>query len=228
MARNIAFIIAAVVIIGTGVLHGHRMNRWGEDGALTEAAARLDRIPMTIGDWKGVDREIDDREVMRAEASRIFARDYVNEKEGGAISVLVVCGRPGPVAVHTPEVCFQGAGRVQRDAKVKVVPTLNEESETPQEVEFWTADFFRPADIIPTFQRVFWTWSHDGQWQAPDNPRATFMWNNKLYKVYLVRSVSSMEESEEESRDLAIEFAEQLFPALDKALFSDTPAQPSK
>lgn len=227
MARTIAIISAAVIIIGTGVLHGYRSNRWGEDVVLTEAVARMDQIPQRIGDWVGTDHEILEEQVKAAEASRVLARNYVNEKDGRAVSLWVVCGRPGPVAVHTPDICFVGSGQVQKDEQQKYAPTLNKDSQSPLDVEFWTADFFRPKDLVPRFQRVFWSWSKDGEWEAPQNPRSEFMWNNKLYKIYIIRTVPPNEELEEGELDPAIQFGELLVPELNKALFGDSPSQAS-
>lgn len=223
MTRIISFAVAAAIIIGTGVLHGHRTNRWGIDQVLEDATARLDHVPTKIGNWNGTDQDVGSSVLGRAEANRILARNYVNEKTGAKISTLIVCGRPGPVAVHTPDICFQGAGRKMMNNPEQMTAALNEKTENSQSVQFMTADFHRPEDAIPLRQRVHWTWSADGNWIAPkSNARGEFMWQSKLYKLYIVRTVTPDEGSEDEDAvDPSIAFAELFIPALDKALFGE-------
>ncbi len=221
MARIISCVVALVIIIGTGILHGNGTGRWGAAEALVRASERLDRIPQNIGDWVGHDREVDPEEVAKAQAERIFARDFVNQKTRMAISVLIVCGRPGTVSVHTPDICFQGQGRIMMNAAPQTVSVdLSGGVGTPLMAEFQTADFHRPDSANRQQQRVYWTWSADGDWTAPSDPRVAFFWNNTLYKLYIVRGVSPLEELDPEELDPSLKFAEQLIPVLDKALFA--------
>lgn len=228
MVRIISLVIALAIIIGTGVVHGNYAGRWGAADALILAAKKIDNIPMDFGDWKGRDRKIDPEDTKRAQAERIFAREYVNEKTRMAMSVLIVCGRPGTVSVHTPDICFQGQGRIMMSAVPETVTVdLGDESGKPLLEEFQTADFHRPDAANREQQRVYWTWSTDGTWVAPSNPRVEFIWNNTLYKLYIVRSVSPLEELKEGELDPSLQFAEQLIPVLNKALF-DLPSGETK
>ena len=64
-------------------------------------------------------------------------------------SVLLVCGRPGPVSVHTPDVCYAGVGYAMENPPVLYQPP----SATPSG-EFWMADFVQQKSTIPTHLRM--------------------------------------------------------------------------
>ena len=141
MVRIILLVIALAIVIGTGVLHGNGTGRWGATEALVQATNNLDNIPMEFGDWQGHDREIDPEDTKRAQAERIFSRVYVNQKTRMSMSVLIVCGRPGTVSVHTPDICFQGQGRIMMSATPETITVdLGDESGKPLVEEFLESD----------------------------------------------------------------------------------------
>src|SRR5262245_13740506 len=111
MSRLVAVIVVFVAVVGSGAAAGLWTGRWGSTQALREAAARLDRVPLTLGDaWDGHPGELSDREIRIAELEGYLQRRYVHRRTGNIVSVLLVCGRPGPISVHVPEVCYAGAG----------------------------------------------------------------------------------------------------------------------
>src|SRR5438309_2297576 len=97
-------------ILSAGIVPGLWAGRWGSTTELDEVGSRLSRVPMTVGEWTGRDLEVTARERAVAQASGLLHRRYVSSRTGGAITIMLVCGRPGPVAVHTPEVCFRSSG----------------------------------------------------------------------------------------------------------------------
>ena len=50
------------------------------------------------------------RTMARAGIKGCVYRRYRNPRTGESVSVLLVCGRGGPISVHTPDVCYAGAG----------------------------------------------------------------------------------------------------------------------
>ena len=74
------------------------------------AVSKLDRVPMVIGEWKGRPETVDSRDRIAAGLNGLVMRHYENSRTGGTTTLVLVCGRPGPVAVHTPEICYPGAG----------------------------------------------------------------------------------------------------------------------
>jgi hypothetical protein len=63
---------------------------------------------------------------------------------------------------------------------------------------------------------AFWAWTTDGRWQAPNYPRWTYGRYPALYKVYIIRRVSSKSGSPEEelkqARDFMIELDKAIRP----------------
>src|SRR5687768_3625371 len=111
MARTFSAWIATLLILGAGLAGGLWTNRWAVSAELETAVTRLGDLPPTIGDWEGQKVEaLDARQLEIGEIAGHAVRQYKHRRNGQVISVLVVCGRPGPIAVHTPEVCFSGGG----------------------------------------------------------------------------------------------------------------------
>src|SRR5438105_7726947 len=100
MSRVCPLLTVFAVVASSGALHGVRTNRWAPSGALERATARLADLPMTVGDWDGQADELDARQAALAEVSGSVLRRYVNRRTGAVVSVLLVCGRPGPVSLH--------------------------------------------------------------------------------------------------------------------------------
>src|SRR5437879_3988680 len=98
-----------VLVLAAGLVHGLWTNRWSDNADLEAAAARLADIPRDVDGWKGHDQEIDHQRIARAEAAGYLARTYTGPS-GQKVSVVVLCGRFGPLAVHTPDICYGGAG----------------------------------------------------------------------------------------------------------------------
>jgi hypothetical protein len=192
------------------VVHGLWTDRWrtGEEPAAW--AARLADVPRTIGDWQGQDVPVDARSLQVAEVSGCLARTYVDRRTGAAVEVVLVCGRPGPIAVHTPDVCLRGSGHSLVAAPVKY-------GAAP--AEFWTARFRKAEAATPTYLRIFWAWNAGGGWQASASPRLDFARHPALYKLYVVRVQAGPEESLD--RDPCTGFLPLLLPELGRALFAE-------
>ena len=105
-SRSIPAVIAMTIIVATALIHGFRVNRWGVSRELELASARIGRVSMTIGNWKGRPATVDRRVMIAADLDGFLLRTYENEVTGDRVTLMLVCGRPGAVSVHTPEVCY--------------------------------------------------------------------------------------------------------------------------
>jgi hypothetical protein len=212
MLRILVIVTAGGLVIGPALLQGLWTGRWSGSRELEAAAARLERVPLTVGDWQGEPAELDDREVKQAELAGHVTRRYQNRRTGSVVAVVVMCGRPGPVSVHTPDVCYRGAGYGLSGPPLRFAP---DPGGIP--AEFWTVKFRRKKPVGGSRRRIFWAWNADGRWQAPDNPRLTFARFPALYKLYVIRELSGDDEPLEE--DPCKDLMQQLLPELDKVLF---------
>jgi hypothetical protein len=203
-------VFAAVLL--SGIVQGVWSDRWAVADGPKEAAAKFARVPLTMGEWDGQDQAVDDRTLTAAQASGVMSRRFVNRRTGNVLTVLIVCGRPGPVSVHTPDICYRGAG--YEELGQRRLHVLRSEG-TP---EFWVSDFQKRDGAVPTYMRIFYSWSGTGAWRAPTNPRLAFARNSSLFKLYVVRQLSKPEESIED--DPTPEFLNLLLPELERCLFS--------
>src|SRR5262245_44831048 len=98
--------VACAVLLASGVLHGLWSGRWQFSDEASKATERLEQVSLAIGDWDGDEHEIDSRQIRAAGATGYLSRRYVNRQTGEVIWCTVLCGPPGPIAVHPPDVCF--------------------------------------------------------------------------------------------------------------------------
>jgi hypothetical protein len=112
------------------------------------------------------------------------------------------------MSVHTPEVCYRGAGYelfgppVRHDVKDAVTPAA-----------FWTATFVKPNTTGSDLQ-LYWGWDGGDGWKAPTSARWEFAGRPALYKLYLsqVRTGTAADERHVD------EFLRSFLPALDVAV----------
>lgn len=183
--KQMVLLVAAFVALGsTGVLHGLRTDRWGRAGVVVEAARALDGIPERFDGWVSTPVEIDERQLEIAEIAGYVCRRYVHEASGQDVLILMVCGRPGAIGAHSPDVCYEGAGfRMADDPARQLV-------KGPVPAEFWLSVATRPE---PRLQHLalWWAWSSDGKsWEAPANPRIHFARAPVLFKLYAIRQLT--------------------------------------
>ena len=213
MARNTPYLIAMAIVLCTGFVTGVRANRWHDSKILDAAAKRLEGLPLKIDDWEGEAGELPQRIIEQSEVSGYLLRRYVNPKIPAAVSVFIGCGRPGPVAVHTPEVCYAGGGYELLDSR----PTPIAFDPSAVKSEMVVSDFRNPPSQDPGFLRIFWAMSADGSWAVPMSPRYAYAGAPVLFKIYVTRDIANPSESLE--NDPCYEFSRKLLPELNKIMF---------
>jgi hypothetical protein len=208
-------ILAIVALIAAGLVNGVWIDRWNLSSEPGASAAKLERIPMEIGEWKAPgNREIDDQTKAIGEIAGYMGRVY-SSHSGSDVACMIVCGRPGAIAAHTPDVCFVG----QNQTMLKNQRTTVEIGAGENEAQFYTAIFKKSESGIPSYTRAFWSWSADGAWTAPDNPRLNFLGKQVLYKLYVTYPVADEEDKLEEGA--GADFIKVLLPGLHSVLFGN-------
>jgi hypothetical protein len=213
MSRTALYTAAGlVVVLAAGLVHGLWTDRWQVSPALADATARLDRLPLAFGDWQGQAVDLD-QDLARLGASRWLARRYENGLNKASLSILLVCGHTGRISVHTPDVCYGGAGYETLGEPTRQTLRV---SPSAAPAELWTTRFSKQDPVVPSYLRIFWTWRPvEGGWSAPDNPRFAFARSPALTKLYVIRPMASPDEPLQE--DPALPFIRQLL-----AHFEDT------
>ena len=215
--------VAAVVVIGVSTfLQGQYSERFGKHRpeALQGFTSRLDAVPRVIGDWKGQDMPIDPREFKASGCDGCVSRDFVNEVTGEKVSLFLVSGTARHVTIHTPDWCYRGAGFTMDGAKQQFTFDTVDMTPPPEAI---TARFSKHEVHHMQRLQIFWTFTADGNWQGPLQPKPAFAGEPALYKVYLITPLSDEEGSDGTA---AIRFAEEIFPVLNETLFGNagTPA----
>jgi len=218
MFRLIPALVAVALIIGSGIVHALWTDRWSLSNEPRASAERLEQVPHVLGDWQGTDGPpVDAQDMAIGEIAGFLSRNYVNRQTGASVGLLMVCGRPGPIAVHTPDVCFVGGGQelMRKDHRqLNLLP-----GGPPQD---FLVGYFRKQGLDGTsHSRAFWAWSADSNWAAPNHPRFTFAGKKALYKLYVVHQIQREEETIDE--DPSLEFMGVLLPELKKVLFPPEP-----
>lgn len=206
MTRWIPAVTAVIAIVVCGVVQGLWSDRWVRSEEPARSATRLSQLPLELDDWQGEVQEMKDRTDL---AGRVWLR-YTQRRSGKVINVLLVCDRPGKVAIHTPEHCYAASGYTMA-TKTKFRPKGSERT------EFWTAPFRRSSAADQSLLRIFWAWNVGEGWQAADDARTTFAGQSALFKIYLIREMTQASESVED--DACVELMRQLLPPLQQTLF---------
>ena len=100
-------VLVAALTTLSGVLQGRMHNRWGPSADVLSVANKLAEIPSQFGDWRlQSSEELGETAANMLECAGYIIRNYENQATGDVVSVTVLLGPPGPISVHTPEVCF--------------------------------------------------------------------------------------------------------------------------
>lgn len=209
--------LAFGLVIAAGIVHGRWTHRWTVSHAVEDAVAKVNRLPMTLADWRGQALELDREQLALGEIAGYVARRYEDRIHGGVVTILLVCGAPGPISVHTPDICYSGAGFVPIGAPKKLALPI--EPSSPPAV-FRDVLMGKTNSPVPTYLRILWSWSTAGAWEVPHNPRLEFASSDVLYKLYVIREQASVDEQIEE--DPCPRFLGILLPKLEQVLFGRT------
>jgi hypothetical protein len=122
------------------------------------------------------------------------------------VLAILMCGRAGKMAVHTPDVCYRGAGYdVGGDASAFKLDGG----------QFWTARFTKKAAGKSSSLRLYWAWNSRAAWEAPTSPRWHFRGESFLYKLYVSHEMTHGTRD----ADVTAEFLKEFVPQLNGTLF---------
>lgn len=208
--RSIHLFLVAGILVLSGYVHGKWSNRWVAASAI-EGKDLLGGLESEVGDWRpGEFFHIDPADVPAKTACR--SRRFQPLKTGKEVVVSITSGSPGVVAVHTPDVCYLGAGYKLRGAVTRQSIPLAD----GKNASLWMADFVKTSATGAETIRVRWSWTADGDWQAPDYPRWVLARAPVLYKLYFVHAISEEEDLTRE--DPYRKFVADLIPTLNAQL----------
>jgi EpsI family protein len=210
--KRLPVVTFAALAIGLGTAYGFQTNRWLASRELDGAAARLQTVPKDVGDWKGTDVEFEPADFARAGISGTVFRRYRNVRTGATVSVLIVCGRGGPISVHTPDVCYADAGFQALGEPARRTVGAGSEGQ----VAVWSMEFAKPDPTDPARLEVCWGWIREGPLETPTDARLSYGRFPALYKIYVVREF--MPKSRAAKDNWCDQFIQRALPEIQSAL----------
>ncbi|WP_372719814.1 exosortase-associated EpsI family protein [Novipirellula sp.] len=204
-SRRIPVAIAVALTLLSGVVHGYLDGRWSRPIDLRAQGDQLAELPERMGDWVLTESTPLDEgaaKMLRCYGSQV--RLYHNEKNNAMVTVAVLFGPRGPIAVHTPEVCYSSAGTKQvGQTRVEKITTSQEEH------RMWSAQFAQRAEADASLD-VWYGWSDGGAFAASKYPRVWM--TESLYKIQVAGPVGN--ESQRPCRD----FLEAFLPSVERVI----------
>ncbi len=201
-----AFLLSVCLAVTSSLTFGWLDGRWVSQPDMAATGNKLQELPDQLGDWRLVETQSLD-----ANAARMLrcyghtVRIYTNAQSGNRLTVAVLFGPRGPIAVHTPEICYSGQGVQQQGERERV-----EVSSGGLTHGLWKTNFLSKVDLQPELE-VYYAWSDGGPWQAADQPR--YWLTDRLYKIQLAGPPTTEGQPSESLQFLEL-FLEQLQPQL--------------
>lgn len=227
--QSIPLFSGLLLLIAGGVVHGMLTGRW-ESSDLTGVAARVHQVPTQINDWVCIEEaSVSDAELKMAELHSYVMRHYRNQRTGAIVTMLLMCGPTGPVAVHPPTACYAGQGYEQIGEvslhRVVLEQQAGAKTSNPISTEthrLMTAQFRKPGRGNARKARIFWSWSTDGNWSTPASPRLEFAGSPLLFKLYVTQEAHDLLPLD--GATPPEEFLRELLPVLRQNVFATEPA----
>ena len=172
-------VLSIALTVLSGVLRGMVDQRWGMVDGMADAAARVEALPEEFGDWKAVRVAPigeDAAKMLRCAGSTV--RTYVHKQTGQSVSLIFLVGPAGPLAIHTPDVCYGSNNYTAVESRrQKTIRDVNG-NEHP-----FSVITFAENELGQRLLRVYYAWNSNGDWLAPSTPRTAFAGLPMLYKV---------------------------------------------
>jgi uncharacterized protein DUF3485 len=204
--------LAVAIMLVAGVIQGWISERWGTFPELQLLSEQLTSVPMQIGEWEGQDGEKSNDKILKISgAEGELVRIYRNAN-GEEVRVSIICARLMDIFLHSPDRCYPAAGFEMQGSPEPVVIEIGDST-----AEFFTTSFRKSEPTGTHDERGFWTWSGNGQWVAPKNPKLAFAGQqHALYKLYVF--ANQVPKQRPNDRDYCKEFIKVFIPAVNQAL----------
>ncbi len=201
--RFLALLAIGIALIATtGYVYGRLSQRWGPTPDMTAAADHLRTMPKQFGDWHMTEEmELGTTAEKMLECAGHVTRRYVNRKTGARVTMFIIVGPPGPIAVHTPEICFSSRDYDKQGNKRTQVSFASTGTEPHT---LWQTTF-RSKRITTDTLFVYYAWSTGDIWHASESPRYQYGGDPLLYKL----QIAGLQETD--GTDPCQQFLETLF-----------------
>lgn len=209
---TLSVLLAVLLTLGSGLLHGRMSRLWGVEEKMGQAAELLDGMPHQIGEWQ---REgsfpLGDSAMELLQCRGYLHHGYRNDRTGRFLRVAVMVGPGSKISVHVPEICFESTNYTLTHKRRRV--DFEHEQGTDS---FWTVTF-QSNDVSERRLNVYYGWKADDGWVAPQMPRWSVAGSPVLYKLQLTEELPATGDA---SVAGAEEFLKLFLPILNRRLAS--------
>jgi hypothetical protein len=182
--RYLGLIVLIVgVTLAAGAVHGRLTQRWGPAPDLVAASRHLAEFPKQVGDWQILsDKPMEATTVRMLSCAGYVNRQYVNRKTGKTVWIAVMLGPSGPIAVHTPEVCYSSRDYSINEPRHRM-SLVDADGRTHT---FWSLSFRSDTPSTDKLQVDYAWFAYDqDQWKASTSPRFEFAGKRLLFKLQI-------------------------------------------
>jgi hypothetical protein len=175
----LALLLLLAATLGAGSLHGRLTGRWGlNSNAALAAEQLLSGLPAEAGNWRlRHESELDPEVVKILQCPAHISRVYEHRQTRDVATVAVLLGPPGPIAVHTPEICYSS-----RDFQVTGERRKVTIRGAGGEHSFWELPL-KTTNVHAESLSVLYGWSTGSLWEAARYPRFGYGGFSHLYKL---------------------------------------------
>lgn len=197
--------VVVLLTVVSAVVAGRFSNRWGISATAEKAATRLLETPKNVGKW-----ELREEFELSPTASEVLEnptyleRRYVHADTGDSVTVAVLVGAPGPIAVHTPEICYSSREYAIKENRKKVAFDFDPAH------SLWST-LFQSRTVDAQLLNVVYGWTDGKQWTAPEDARWQNLGKSHLYKIQVAAIAGSPERQPDE---VTKEFLQAFLPVL--------------
>ena len=150
-----ALLLVIGLLLVSTLVHGWLSGRWYVAKDLYQAGAKLDELPKQIGAWQQIESDsLDDSVTKMLQCYGSIVREYRHGDTGEQVTIALLLGPRGPIAVHTPDICYSSVGTKQVGERT---------SKAVDQHRFWVSEFAQSPSPTATFE-VWYGWSDGGKW----------------------------------------------------------------
>jgi hypothetical protein len=162
-------LLACALLVASGAVRGWQDRRISRGLRLELArVVPLERVPMQIGPWSGVDTRLDPQIARGTGADTVVTRCYTNRNTGVSIDVIMLFGPAFHMYIHAPDVCYPKAGFAcveGPDARTVRLPAPGAaDAAAGPAVPFLSAVYAKGEGAQADLQEVYWTWRYRDRW----------------------------------------------------------------
>lgn len=205
--------ILAAILLSSAGLRMWQASRFEEDlldGRQSPFA--LKEIPLNLGQWEGVNGQLDIRTADTAGATDNISRIYVNQLTGVRLHCLVLYGPAVDMQYHAPDRCYPASGYKQEGLdRVEGIGVGQEDRTVPFKVKLYA----RSTGGRIERHEVFWSWRYNDSWQFNLRVPRRMERVPGMFKVHVDRIVDPQEILNSESNP-SKQFLDLLMPQIER------------